>query len=65
MRGYGWPGFKTMQLWRQDKGHASCVAAFVEAIRQGNPSPIPFNELVEVTQVSFEVMGNLRVSDAV
>ncbi len=55
LRGYGWPGFRTMRLWRQDKGHRAAVAAFLQAIREGGPSPIPFDELVEVTQVSFAV----------
>ena len=53
LRGYGWPGFHSMRLWRQDKGHRAVVAAFLGAIREGRPSPIPFDELVEVTQVSF------------
>ena len=55
MRAYGWPGFTKMNLWRQDKGQVACAAAFVDAIRKGGPSPIPFEELVEVTRVSFEV----------
>ena len=55
LRGYGWPGFRSMRLWRQDKGHRAAVAAFLQAIRTGGPSPIPFNELVEVTQASFAV----------
>src|SRR5579884_448575 len=54
--GYGWKGFKKMSLWRQDKGNTACAAAFIDAIKQGKPSPIPFNELVEVTRVSFKVM---------
>jgi predicted dehydrogenase len=53
LRGYGWPGFRSMRLWRQDKGHIAVVAAFLQAVRAGGPSPIPFDELVEVTQVSF------------
>ena len=51
--GYGWPGFRSMRLWRQDKGHRAAVAAFLQAIREAGSSPIPFDELVEVTQVSF------------
>jgi hypothetical protein len=35
LRGYGWPGFSKMNLWRQDKGQAACAAAFVDAIRLG------------------------------
>lgn len=55
LTGYGWPGFRRMHLWRQDKGHTACVRAFVEAIRNGGPAPIAFEELFEVTRVSFEV----------
>ena len=59
LTGYGWPGFKKMSLWRQDKGNAACAAAFVDAIRSGAPSPIPFDELVEVTRVTFDVVESL------
>lgn len=57
--GYGWPSFKRMGLWRQDKGQAACVAAFVEAIRAGHASPIPFAELVEVTRATFDIVDAL------
>ena len=50
-----WPGFRSMGLWRQDKGQKACAAAFVKAVKGGGPLPIPFDELVEVTRVSFEV----------
>ncbi|BCA53554.1 putative Oxidoreductase, alcohol dehydrogenase-like protein [Nitrospira sp. KM1] len=59
LTGFGWPGFRKMNLWRQDKGNAACVAAFVDAIRQGGPSPIPFHELVEVTRTTFDIMDSL------
>ncbi len=52
---YGWPGFNKMNLWRQDKGQSNCVAAFVEAVRAGHASPIPLDQLVEVTRVTFEL----------
>jgi predicted dehydrogenase/threonine dehydrogenase-like Zn-dependent dehydrogenase len=57
LRGWGWPRFSGMRLWRQDKGNAGCVAAFVEAVRRGGPSPIPFEELVEVHRAAFEAAG--------
>ncbi len=60
MRAYGWPGCGTMNLWRQDKGQVACVASFVDAIRTGGPSPIPFDELVEVARVSFEVLDRIK-----
>ncbi len=28
LKGYGWPGFSKMNLWRQDKGQKACAAAF-------------------------------------
>lgn len=59
LRGYGWPGFTKMSLWRQDKGQQACAAAFVTAIKTGAPAPIPFDELVEVTRASFDIMDHL------
>jgi predicted dehydrogenase len=55
LQGFGWPGFKKMNLWRQDKGQKACAAAFIKAIAQGGPSPIAFDEIVEVARVSIEV----------
>lgn len=57
MRGYGWPGFKKMNLWRQDKGQDACVAAFVSAIAEGGPVPIAMEELFEVSRVTIELAG--------
>jgi predicted dehydrogenase len=51
LRGYGWPGFRSMNLWRQDKGQRALVQAFVHAVRTGADSPIPFQELIEVSRV--------------
>jgi predicted dehydrogenase/threonine dehydrogenase-like Zn-dependent dehydrogenase len=59
LTGYGWPGSRKMNLWRQDKGNAACAAAFVEAIRRSGQAPIPFEELIEVTRVSFDVVDTL------
>jgi predicted dehydrogenase/threonine dehydrogenase-like Zn-dependent dehydrogenase len=57
LTGYGWPGFRTMRLWRQDKGYRGEVEAFLERVQHGGPSPIPFEELVEVAKVSFSMEG--------
>ena len=59
LRGYGWPGFRKMNLWRQDKGNGACAAAFVDAIKSGKASPIPFGELVEVTGASFDIVDQI------
>ncbi len=54
LTGFGWPGFKEMKLWRQDKGQKACAAAFVQAVSSGGPSPIPFEELLEVARVTID-----------
>ena len=54
LRAFGWPGFGAMRLWRQDKGANGCAAAFLKAVRQGAPSPIPFEELLEVSRATIQ-----------
>jgi predicted dehydrogenase len=53
LRAWGWPGFRGMRLRRQDKGARQCVEAFVAAIRNGGPSPIPRDEVLEVARYSI------------
>jgi len=55
LRGYGWLGFKTMRLLRQDKGHTEEIKRFFESIKSGEKSPIPAEEIFEVTRVSFDI----------
>jgi predicted dehydrogenase len=50
LRGYGWKGFSKLNLWRQDKGHSACLRAWLRAIENDGPSPIPFAELMEVSR---------------
>lgn len=61
LEGFGWPGFKKMKLMRQDKGQAACVQAFVEALETGSPSPIRYEELMEVSRVTIEAHQQLIV----
>jgi predicted dehydrogenase len=55
--GFGWPDFTTDKPWSQDKGHKEQVIAFLSAIREGKPSPIPFDEIIEATQATFKAAG--------
>ena len=48
LKAWGLPGFRTRRLFTQDKGHSACCAAFLKAIENGGPSPIPVSELFEV-----------------
>lgn len=55
LTGYGWPGFKKMNLWRQDKGQRACAQAFVDAISSGDTAPIPVEELFEISRVMIDI----------
>ncbi len=55
LKAYGWPGFNKMNLWRQDKGQKACVKAFVNSIQYGTNSPIPVEEIFEVSKISIEL----------
>ncbi len=57
LTGFGWPGFKKMNLWRQDKGQKACAKAFLDAIEGHTPVPITFDEVIEVSRVSIELAG--------
>jgi predicted dehydrogenase/threonine dehydrogenase-like Zn-dependent dehydrogenase len=59
LRGFGWPGFKRMSLWRQDKGQRICAAAFVQAMESAT-MPIPTEELFEVHRVTMDLAGPSR-----
>jgi predicted dehydrogenase len=65
LTGYGWPTFRRMSHWRQDKGHRAEVAAFLGAVRNGGPSPIPWSELVEVTCVTADAALAAKTGDTV
>ncbi|MEZ7206963.1 bi-domain-containing oxidoreductase [Pseudoalteromonas sp. DY56-GL79] len=60
LKGFGWKGFKNLNLWKQDKGQTACSAAFVDAIRQSKPSPISAEQLFEVAKVTIDIAEQLR-----
>jgi predicted dehydrogenase/threonine dehydrogenase-like Zn-dependent dehydrogenase len=57
LTGFGWRGFKKMNLWRQDKGQKACAKAFVEALAQVDIAPIPADEIFEVSRVAIELVN--------
>ena len=60
LKGYSWPGFKKMNLWRQDKGQSDCCSEFLAAIESGTGSPISPDEIFEVARASIEAVRQLR-----
>ena len=59
LKGYGWPGFNKLNLWKQDKGQNACAAAFLQAVQKGVPA-IPLEEIFEVARVTIGVAEQLR-----
>lgn len=57
LTGYGWPGFRRMNLRRQDKGQKACAKAFLAAVDGISSEPIAFDEILEVSRVSIELAG--------
>jgi predicted dehydrogenase len=55
LKGFGWPGFKKMNLLRQDKGQKACAAAFLAAVGKKGPPPIPLDEIIEVSRVAIHL----------
>lgn len=49
--------------WRQDKGHRDQLAAFVAAVQSGGPPPIPWMDIVRVTETTFDIVDRLHSVD--
>ena len=62
LKGFGWPGFRKLNLWKQDKGQTNCTAEFLSAITEAKPTPISSSEIFEVAKVSIDVASLLRSS---
>jgi predicted dehydrogenase/threonine dehydrogenase-like Zn-dependent dehydrogenase len=60
LTGWGWDGFRKMNLWHQDKGQSACVKAFVDAVRTGATAPIPIKEILEVSRLTIEIAQSIR-----
>lgn len=60
LKGWGWAGFRKMNLWRQDKGQTACAAAFLSAVKHGGTGPISREEIIESARLSIEIAQSLR-----
>jgi predicted dehydrogenase/threonine dehydrogenase-like Zn-dependent dehydrogenase len=49
----------------QDKGHGREMALTIEAMKRGKDAPIPFDELVEVTEAAFAIEEAIRTQRTV
>ncbi len=53
MRGWGWPNFRRMNLFRQDKGHLAELTEFVRSVSEGGAPLMEFSGLANVTESTF------------
>lgn len=60
LKGFGFKSFKKLNLWQQDKGQRACAQAFVSAIENGDVSPIPAEEIFEVSRITLQVAELLK-----
>lgn len=60
LKGFGWKGFKKMNLWKQDKGQTLCSQLFLDSIKNGTAAPISAEEIFEVAKISIEIAEQLR-----
>lgn len=58
--GYGFKGFKKMNLWAQDKGHKKQFTELVKVISKGGEPLISFDEIKNVTLASFAAMESAQ-----
>jgi predicted dehydrogenase len=60
-------GAKRRSLWtlRQEIGHRQEMESLVTAVRQGGPSPIPFEEAIWATMTTFAALTSLQSGEPV
>ena len=59
LRVWGSNKFKNISLIRQDKGQLNCVKEFLNAVKEGDKSPIDFNQILEVQTWLLKVMNEM------
>jgi predicted dehydrogenase len=62
LRGYGYPSFRKLKLFRQDKGHATEFESVVDRINRGAEPLMKFDEMENVTLASFAAVTSARDS---
>lgn len=62
---FGYKNFKKMNLWQQDKGQEACAKAFLKAIEENTPCPIPIDEIFEVARITIDAANQLSKKHAI
>jgi len=62
---YGSGRKKDKKLMSQDKGQKNEVQAFLRAVKEGHPSPIPFEQIYSTSLVTFKALESIRTGQAI
>ena len=55
LKAWGVPNFKSKNYLKLDKGQDSCCKKFIDSVKNNYPSPIPFDEIIEVHKWIFKL----------
>jgi polar amino acid transport system substrate-binding protein len=56
---------KTNKSGKQDKGHATEIKEFIQAVENGKPTPIAFEEIYDSTKATFDVIDSIKNKQAI
>ena len=56
---------KSNKSGKQDKGHAQEIKEFIEAIENGKPTPISFEEVYDATKATLDVIDSIKNKQAI
>lgn len=56
---------KSNKLGKQDKGHAQEVKEFIEAVENGKPTPISFEEIYDSTKATLDVIDSIKTKQSI
>lgn len=61
LKGWGFSGFKQLNLWRQDKGVKNLVNNFLLNIKSDKGNCIPVNDIFEVTRTTINISESIKL----
>lgn len=53
LKGYGWPGFRKLNFFSQDKGRTAEIQGFLERVARGGAAFLPPDEIWNVTEATL------------
>ena len=60
LKGFGWSGFTSISNFYQNKGRKECVNQFIKSIKNQAEPPIPFEQIMEVSQASISIADAIK-----